>query len=465
MNKSSTLLISDYTLQVIPSLAAEIGLNEAIFLQQLQYWSCKPSMGVIDQNGTKWIRNSIEEWENNFPFWSKSTIRRIILELENKNLVLTTSIFNQIKFDKTKWYTINYDTLKLIEEKIKEEKIRNVPSVHFEQMDLPKRTNGAPKMNSTIPKTTTKTTTKTTKHSSSGIPLVKVKDSNKSTEPIPEKNKIIIEPPDWKVTVLHKDCKTVIAYLCSSNIMEMAGNVDMTKSVCLSCNKGFMEILGDGEIEIIHRPEEQKLTKPVSKLQSATETETNVDNLPKVGHTDLKIGARLKVFKNRNDSRKCFFLRATEKMIVAIDPDQEKEIKINIYSKNNRVIYQNGNDRHVIPGTFKKEGLTDSQLALFSSIKNIIHIPDIAIPGKKESLFRKIKQLAIECDKKSITAQKLQSFVRWFETERWPSKNRPSISISIFENNLEAYLEWNLNQIGAMTAISVMTQIAEEIPF
>ena len=50
-----SLLISEPPLQVLPSLAVKIGLNEAIILQQVHYWLLK-SNNIRD--GYKWVYNS-----------------------------------------------------------------------------------------------------------------------------------------------------------------------------------------------------------------------------------------------------------------------------------------------------------------------------------------------------------------------------------------------------------------------
>ena len=56
MNK---LLISEQPLQVLPGLAAKIGLNEAIFLQQLHYWLVKSKH---EHDELRWVYNTYEEW-------------------------------------------------------------------------------------------------------------------------------------------------------------------------------------------------------------------------------------------------------------------------------------------------------------------------------------------------------------------------------------------------------------------
>jgi uncharacterized phage protein (TIGR02220 family) len=101
------LLISEPPLQVLPSLAKSIGLNEAIFLQQLHYWLLK-STHIID--GNKWVYNSVTQWQEQFPFWCQRTIKNIIYSLE-KSGILVSGNFNKKKSDKTKWYRIDYSRM------------------------------------------------------------------------------------------------------------------------------------------------------------------------------------------------------------------------------------------------------------------------------------------------------------------------------------------------------------------
>lgn len=101
----SSLLINEPPLQVLPSLAKEVGLNESIMLQQMHYWLLK---STHEFNQEHWFYKTLEEWQLEFPFWSTMTIRRILGNLEKKKLVKVGN-FNKKKFDKTKWYTINYE--------------------------------------------------------------------------------------------------------------------------------------------------------------------------------------------------------------------------------------------------------------------------------------------------------------------------------------------------------------------
>ncbi|WP_078411498.1 hypothetical protein [Priestia abyssalis] len=100
----SRLLIEDKPLIVLPSLAVELGLNEAIFWQQLHYWL---QGSRNERDGHLWVYNTYEKWQEQFPFWSISTIRRIIGKLETGGYIQTEQ-FNSSHNNQTKWYRIDY---------------------------------------------------------------------------------------------------------------------------------------------------------------------------------------------------------------------------------------------------------------------------------------------------------------------------------------------------------------------
>ena len=115
MMAASSLLIQESPLTVQPNLAVLIGLNEAIFLQQLQYWISREA-GICDEYGRRWIYNTVKQWNVQFPFWSESTIKRTIKSLEDQEVMLSTVIGNS--YNKTKAYTINYELIEELSEKI-----------------------------------------------------------------------------------------------------------------------------------------------------------------------------------------------------------------------------------------------------------------------------------------------------------------------------------------------------------
>jgi DnaD/phage-associated family protein len=113
---STRLLLDEEPLVISPSLATIVGLNESIVLQQLHYW-LERSTHVYE--GYKWVYNTYEEWQKQFPFWSESTIRRIITKMEKQELIISGN-FNRSKIDKTKWYRINYEKLAQLEQSVDE---------------------------------------------------------------------------------------------------------------------------------------------------------------------------------------------------------------------------------------------------------------------------------------------------------------------------------------------------------
>lgn len=106
MNK---LLFDKPPLVIFPELAEAIGLNEAIILQQVNYWVFENSEKKKNfRDGYYWSYNTFGKWQEQFPFWSVSTIKRAIKSLEKSGLLISSN-FNKIKQDRTKWYRVNLD--------------------------------------------------------------------------------------------------------------------------------------------------------------------------------------------------------------------------------------------------------------------------------------------------------------------------------------------------------------------
>lgn len=125
------LLINEPPLQVLPTLACEVGLNEAIILQQAHYWLSK---STHEFDGYKWFYKTYEKWQEEFPFWSQATIRRAINNLEKRGYLISTDAYNKMGIDKTKWYRIDY------------QKLVSSPSAQNEQSSCSNCTDGLLKM-------------------------------------------------------------------------------------------------------------------------------------------------------------------------------------------------------------------------------------------------------------------------------------------------------------------------------
>ncbi len=92
-------------------LAVRVGLNEALFLGQLDFWL--GSKYGEEEDGTRWIHNTVDQWHQQFPFWSKRTVESVIARCERKGYVLV-SRRGKSKYDRTKWYSIDYSCEELI---------------------------------------------------------------------------------------------------------------------------------------------------------------------------------------------------------------------------------------------------------------------------------------------------------------------------------------------------------------
>ena len=100
------------TLLVNKQLACAIGLNNSIILRQIHYWLCLNQKAKSEKHfrdNCWWTFNTYDEWTlENFPFWSKDTVRRALVELTDDYGIIEVGNYNDRPGDQTKWYTINY---------------------------------------------------------------------------------------------------------------------------------------------------------------------------------------------------------------------------------------------------------------------------------------------------------------------------------------------------------------------
>lgn len=126
----SKLLINEPPLQLLPTLAVAIGLQEAIVLQQIQYWLTTSKM---THEGEKWVYNTLEEWQTQFPFWSTEVIRKVFKSLRDQG-VLKTKKLAKNTWDRTNYYSINYGKLDELSNKPHAENITASVNTHTENL-------------------------------------------------------------------------------------------------------------------------------------------------------------------------------------------------------------------------------------------------------------------------------------------------------------------------------------------
>jgi hypothetical protein len=149
----SKLLFDSHPLVILPELAVKIGLNEALILQQIHYWleiNKKANRNL--KNGYYWTFNSYTDWKKQFPFFSDSTIRRTITKLE-KGMLVVSGNYNKLSIDRTKWYRIDEEVLKMLD---------NYPCGQNEQINWSEWINHVVSLTLPIPETSTEINSQTT---------------------------------------------------------------------------------------------------------------------------------------------------------------------------------------------------------------------------------------------------------------------------------------------------------------
>src|SRR5699024_3214430 len=98
--------------RINPALAKEIGLNESLILLQIEFWI---SISNNEREGKRWTYQSVRDMqEKSFSFWSISTINRAVNKLIDEGYIIEGN-FNKMKYDKTRWFALNFETLNELE--------------------------------------------------------------------------------------------------------------------------------------------------------------------------------------------------------------------------------------------------------------------------------------------------------------------------------------------------------------
>lgn len=84
-------------------LAKTIGLNESIVLETLYERVEKEGTPL---NGRVWIERTYREWQEDFPFWSIATIKRIFSSLKKQGLIVMEQ-HGKHRYDRTNWYALS----------------------------------------------------------------------------------------------------------------------------------------------------------------------------------------------------------------------------------------------------------------------------------------------------------------------------------------------------------------------
>jgi DNA replication protein DnaD len=114
MENTGKLLFDESPLIVQRKLAMKLGVDEALFIQQLHYLIVGKQSGSdfsTFKEGNVWVYNTWWGWQEFFPFWNEKKIKRMIKSLEEVGVLIGRTDLNVKAYDKTKWYRIDYELL------------------------------------------------------------------------------------------------------------------------------------------------------------------------------------------------------------------------------------------------------------------------------------------------------------------------------------------------------------------
>ncbi|MFS0876089.1 conserved phage C-terminal domain-containing protein [Solibacillus isronensis] len=99
------LLVDGRQLFLSQDLAIRIGIEEALFLQQLYY---RLETQGVEKEGHTWYRQTYQGWAKQCPQWNIRKIKRLVMKLESYQIIISSNKFNSFKTDRSKWYRIDY---------------------------------------------------------------------------------------------------------------------------------------------------------------------------------------------------------------------------------------------------------------------------------------------------------------------------------------------------------------------
>ena len=126
----SMYLFDEQPIVANKALARALGLNDALVLQQINYWiEINKKSGKNYHDEKDWTYNSIRAWqENDFDYMSVDTVKRTFAKLEKAGYLLVGN-YNKDPRDKTKWYTINDEKLEELYLELNKKKLEHERSI------------------------------------------------------------------------------------------------------------------------------------------------------------------------------------------------------------------------------------------------------------------------------------------------------------------------------------------------
>lgn len=108
------------------NIAVAYSINTAIFVQQLSQWTF---INLANKrhihDGLCWSFNTLEAYEEIFPYWSKRQLETLISNAVKDGLVVKGN-YNKHKYDRTCWYALTHKGLSLFPELLSEKHLQTL---------------------------------------------------------------------------------------------------------------------------------------------------------------------------------------------------------------------------------------------------------------------------------------------------------------------------------------------------
>lgn len=169
-----------------PDVAKDVGIESAILYQNIQFWCEKNRLnGKNFHDGYYWTYNSVKAFCEMFPYMSKDTISRNLKKLEAFGYI-KTGVFNEVGFDRTKWFA-----------DVRNHCDKMLPSISEKcEMDFAESQNGVSKNQKPIPNINTNINTDI------NIKKESKKESKSTFDDILDSVEIIRDNPDLRDSII-----------------------------------------------------------------------------------------------------------------------------------------------------------------------------------------------------------------------------------------------------------------------
>lgn len=108
------------------NIAVAYGINTAIFVQQLSQWTF---LNLVNKHnihdGLCWSFNTLEAYEDIFPYWTRRQLETLISNAVKDGLVIKGN-YNKHKYDRTCWYALTHKGLSYFPELITEKHLHTL---------------------------------------------------------------------------------------------------------------------------------------------------------------------------------------------------------------------------------------------------------------------------------------------------------------------------------------------------